>query len=164
MTPDQNMPTVRWPLSAKIYAIGVGVPMIAISLTAAFWIFQTRFGGFINSRPVLAVLILMLAFAGTLVMAAWLFYIGVRRTITQEPEALIFAATGHLLSAIPAMVLLFVAFLRDYQGFVYDVQTAVAQRDFTLEFTFISWMLIHVYLALLLSFLDNTSHLLEKSE
>jgi hypothetical protein len=147
---------VSWPWWAKTYAILIGIPMIGVSLGTGVWLVTSRIDGLLTDRPTVALYMLMSTIALTFGFAAWLFYAGIVRVFTGKTEALNFTATAHLLLGVPAMVLLVALGLRNHKLFLDDLTFALSQRDMALEFRLMIWMAFHMYLAVLLSFADNT--------
>lgn len=147
---------VDWPLWAKIYAVVIGAPMVAVSIGVAIVMPMNRFGGLTEDTEMLGVIMFTGAFIVTFLMAAWLFFIGIVRTVNRQVEALTFAATGHLIIGAPALVYLVVSFLQDDEAFFNKLSFAVGDSDFIVEFKLICWVIFHFYFALFLAINDTT--------
>lgn len=148
---------IQWPLWAKIYSVVVAIPMIPAALFIAIWLVQSRFGGLIQEDVLIGAVLLMSSFVAAFAVGAWLFFIGAKRVWKQWPEALMFAATGHLMVALPAVVFLGALYSSDSRSFVVDVGKALSTTTPNREVALISWTLLHVYAALVVGLADNTT-------
>lgn len=148
---------VEWPLWSKIYGVTVAAPMIAVCVGLAFWFVTTRIGGTVSDGPAAAVWTLIGTLAVAFVAAAWLFFLAVQRMIGEQNEALLFAATAHILIATPALVFLLVSLFHDPNRFVDEIYYAVVRRNFVIELKLALWMTIHIYLGTILALADRTS-------
>lgn len=148
-----------WPTWSKVYTAMIATPMIFLSLGIALWIVRTNLGGSLDesvgSTGTITVAVFMLAF----VFTAWLFALAVQRVLTEKPEALVFAATGHLMLSIPAMVFSVIAFVQNDTLYLAELQNAVEALEPTSEAVLLLWMLFHAYMGLFLAMADNTSPL-----
>lgn len=153
---DSDSLNIDWPLWAKVYAVIVGAPMIGVSIGIAVWLVLTRFGGLMEDSPWLASLLLTAASLTNFALGAWLFYTSVQRLVARQSEALLLAATGHLLLAIPTLVFIAVSFVVNHQRFINDLTYSVSDGQLSTELKMIIWSLFHVYLALFLALADNT--------
>jgi hypothetical protein len=147
---------VHWPFWAKVYAVTLGAPMVAVSLGLGFWLVLTQFDGLLRNKPLAPSLMLMLSSLVNFGFGAWLFYASVRRTIEREPEALTFAATGHLLIAVPALVFVIVSLFVNPERFINAIFYALRDWHLILELRLIVWVAINIYLALVLALADNS--------
>jgi hypothetical protein len=159
-----NQIRVDWPLWAKIYAVIIGAPMVAVSIGVAIVMPLNRFGGLTEDSETLGVVMFTAAFVVTFLMAAWLFFIGIVRTVNRHIEALTFAATGHLIIGAPALVYLVVRFAQDDEAFFNKLSFAAGDLNFIIEFRLICWVIFHIYFALFLAVNDTTWQYLDEGE
>jgi len=155
---------VDWPLWAKIYAVVIGSPMVAVSIGIAIVLPLNRFGGLTEDTEMLGAIMFTAAFIVTFLMAAWLFFISIVRTVNRHVEALTFAATGHLIIGAPALVYLTVSFVQDDEAFFNKLSFAAGDLDFIVEFKLICWVIFHFYFALFLAINDTTWQYLDEEE
>ncbi len=148
---------VEWPLWAKVYAVVVAAPMIGVCLGLSYWFVKTRIGGAVADGPPLALWTLLGTLVVAFVVSGILFGISVNRMIAEDAEALLFAATAHVLIAIPALVFLLVQLAYDSNRFLDELYYAFARREFILEFKLAIWLVFHIYMAVVVALADNTS-------
>ena len=153
---------VDWPLWAKIYAVVVGAPMVALSIGIAIVMPLNKFGGLTENTQTIGVVMFTSAFIVTFIMAAWLFFSSVLRTVNRHIEALTFAATGHLIIGAPALVYLVVRFAQDDEAFFNKLSFAAGDLNFITEFKLICWVIFHIYFALFLAVNDPTWQYLDE--
>lgn len=158
--PPRPLPHVIWPLWVKMYMVLIAAPMIALSLGINLWLIRSRFDGLLTDSPLIAVIMLLGATLLNFLAGAWLFYVAIWRTLNHQPEAPTFAATGHLLLAIPPLVFAIVSFAVDHVYFLDSLYYTLSRDKNSLELYLIIWIAFHVYLGLILSLADNTGYLL----
>lgn len=147
---------IQWPRWVKIYSVVVAIPMIPIALLVAVWLVQSRFDGLLRDDALVGAILLTVSFVAAFAVGAWLFLIGAKRVWQQWPEALMFAATGHLMVALPAAVFIGALYSSDSRTFMVDIDNAVADGTFSRELILIAWTVIHVYAALVVGLADGT--------
>lgn len=145
----------QWPLWIKIYAVLLGGPMVGVCAGLAVWIFSSQFGGLLDDADQTATLLLMIASAMLLGLGAYLFFSGVWGVVNNRSDAILMAATGHLIVAGPAITLLSVDFFRNQERFVNDLVSATANGFAGTEFRLLAWVIFNIYLALILSLADQ---------
>ena len=146
-----------WPTWSKVYTGLIATPMFFVSLGIAFWIFSTNLGGALDESGWVANTITIGVFVLAFLFTAWLFALAVQRVLTDETEALVFAATGHLMLAIPAMVFSMIAFGQNQNLYLAEVQAFLSDAEVSDEVILLAWMLVHTYIGLLLAMADNTT-------
>ncbi len=149
------MSQTQWPLWIKIYAVVVGGPMVGICLGLALWAFSSRFAGFLDDADETAILLLIIASAMLLGLGAYLFFSGVWGVVNNRSDALLMAATGHLIVTGPAITLLTVAYFRNQERFINDLVSATANGFSGTEIRLLAWIIFNIYLALILSLADQ---------
>ncbi|PJF44599.1 MAG: hypothetical protein CUN55_03120 [Phototrophicales bacterium] len=148
---------MRWPLWTKIYAVIIGAPMIAVSLALVLWIILIGFGDTLATSSFLGRRLVSTVYIVAFLTTAYLFYIAVRRIIFDQPEALLYAATGHLLLAMPAAMFSVVSYARQPVSFINNINRALDDVTLNQPMRFLLWVVFHTYLALWLSLLDRSS-------
>lgn len=148
-----------WPLWSKVYAAFVAVPMIFVSIGIAFWIVRTNLGGALDNMTGISVTITIGVFALAFLFTGWLFGLAVQRVVTDQAEALVFAATAHLMMAIPAIVFTIIAFVQSETLYLADLQRLINDAELNRESSLLFWMVSHTYIGLFLAMADNTSPL-----
>ena len=146
-----------WPLWVKIYTVVVATPMVIASGAIALWIFLTGFGGTFENPSSPSAILMMSVFSFAFLFTMGLFMYAIKRVIADQNEAIVLAATGHLMLAIPAMVFVMVAFLDNTNRFVSNLENGFQDIRFNFSMQLVLWMAFHTYLGLILALYDNTS-------
>lgn len=146
-----------WPLWVKVYAVVVATPMVVASGAIALWIVLTEFGGSFEDASSTGAVLMIGVFVIAFIFTAVLFISAIKRIIFDEVEALILAATGHLMLAIPAVVFVIISFIDNQNRFVADVEDTIEGLTLNPETRLILWLVFHTYIALILALYDNTS-------
>ncbi len=147
---------MNWPLWVKIYAVIVGAPMVAVSLALTLWIVLIGFGDTLTAANLVGRLLISGVYIIAFMTTAGLFFIGVRRIIFNKSEALLYAATGHLLLSMPAAMFAAVSYLRQPNIFINDLIATFNEVALNQPSRLLLWIVFHTYLALWLSLSDRT--------
>lgn len=145
---------MNWPLWTKIYAVVVGVPMVGISLALTLWIVLLGLGDAIDAPSTLGRMLIAGVYLVAFITTAWLFAASIWRIVTQRSEALLYAATGHLLLAMPAGMFVAVSYVRQPIDFINDIDGVLDGEPLNQAVRFVMWVVVHTYFALFLSLSD----------
>lgn len=149
----------EWPRWALAYTYLVAIPMVFISLGIGVrLIYDYRD---ILSEGSLGGLLLLIAFLLSFVIGALMFAVGAQRVLSNESEALIYTASGHMMLLLPSLTILLVEFWRYQNTFINDINRGLTENRLTLDMIFIIWLVVHAYFALFLAFTDNTTRFIE---
>lgn len=146
---------MNYPLWIQIYTATVAAPMSAAAVGLAVWMNRTLAGGLLEGYRREGVVLMLGAFTLSLLFAAALFFAGFYRAVRQKNDALLLAATGHLIVVAPAITMLVLDYLRNAEAFWQQLGSPLNGKGWALHWSLLVWILIHVYTALAVSLADK---------